>query len=63
MFLGALHAGIGCTTLNKVLTCVDISPIHSSAFKRYKREAGPAIEAIAKESCMRTAEEERRLIL
>ncbi|XP_043279225.1 uncharacterized protein [Venturia canescens] len=60
---GAVHAGIGCSTLNKLLACADIPTITDSLFKRYEREMGPMIEEAAKESCKRAAAEERELVL
>lgn len=63
MFLGVLHAGIGCTSLNKVLACANIPPISKDLYKRYERIVGPAIEAVAKESCQSAAEEERQLVI
>ncbi|CAH0562880.1 unnamed protein product [Brassicogethes aeneus] len=47
---GALHAGIGCTALNEVLACTNLPGILKDLYKRYEREVGPAIEAVAKES-------------
>ncbi|CAH0555169.1 unnamed protein product [Brassicogethes aeneus] len=60
---GALHAGIGCTALNKVLACANLPGISKDLFKRSEREVGPAIEAVAKESCKSAAEEERQLVI
>ncbi|XP_044594882.1 uncharacterized protein LOC123272249 [Cotesia glomerata] len=61
--LGAIHAGIGCKALNKVLACANLPNISSALYKRYEREVGPAIEAVAKESCKSAAEEERGLVI
>lgn len=33
------------------------------SFKNYEREVGPEIENVAKESCKRAAQEERRLVV
>ncbi|KAK0088080.1 hypothetical protein PV326_004950 [Microctonus aethiopoides] len=56
--LGAVHAGYGCSGLNKILACANISTISPQLFKRYEREVGPAIEEAAKESCKRAAKKE-----
>ncbi|KAJ8671542.1 hypothetical protein QAD02_002801 [Eretmocerus hayati] len=61
--LGTIYSGAGCTTLNKNLATANILPVAVSACKRYERVGGPAIEEAAKESCMRAALEERRLVL
>ena len=63
MFSGSIYAGIGCATLNKILTGIDVSPMPSALFKRYEREIDPAIEMTAKESCQRAALTERKLAL
>ncbi|KAK0180580.1 hypothetical protein PV327_002947 [Microctonus hyperodae] len=60
--LGAVHAGYGCSGLNKILACANIPTISPQLFKRYEREVGPAIEKAAKESCKRAAKEERQLV-
>ncbi|XP_074105759.1 uncharacterized protein LOC141531708 isoform X2 [Cotesia typhae] len=59
---GAVHAGYGCTGLNKILACANIPTISPQLFKRYEREVGPAIEEAAKESCKRAAKEEQQLV-
>lgn len=62
-FLGTVHAGMGCTALNKLLACLNIPTISSTLFKRYEREIGPALEERARESCKQAAEEERQLVI
>ncbi|KAK0078453.1 hypothetical protein PV326_009341, partial [Microctonus aethiopoides] len=61
--LGAVHAGIGCTALNKLLSCLNIPIMSPGLYKRYEREIGPALEEAAKDSCRRAAKEERELII
>lgn len=63
MIVGAVHAGMGCTSLNKLLACLNIPTISMNLFKRYEREVGPAIEECAKYSCKRAAAEERQLVM
>ncbi|KAK0161642.1 hypothetical protein PV327_010095 [Microctonus hyperodae] len=63
IYVGAVHAGVGCTSLNKIISCLNIPTISPKLFKKYEREVGPAIEEAAKESCKRSAEEERRSIV
>lgn len=61
--LGTIHAGLGCTGLNKILACCDIPTIPDSLYKRYEQEVGLAIEKAALESCRRAISEERELVL
>ncbi|XP_044741081.1 uncharacterized protein LOC123302280 [Chrysoperla carnea] len=61
--LGAVHAGVGHTALNKILACLNVPQISDTLFKRYEREVGPAIEKAAEESCKKAAQEERHLII
>ncbi|XP_043271199.1 uncharacterized protein [Venturia canescens] len=61
--LGAVHSGIGETALNKLLACLNVPPISANLYKRYEREIGPAIEAAAKDSCRKAAEEEKQLVI
>ncbi|XP_066585436.1 uncharacterized protein [Prorops nasuta] len=60
---GAVHSGIGCTALQKILACVDILNISAKVYKRYEREIGLSIEETARESCKRAALEERKLVI
>lgn len=62
-FSGVIHAGIGETALNKLLSCLNIPSISPNLYKRYEREIGPALEAAAKDSCRKAALEERRLVI
>lgn len=61
--LGTIHAGIGCTELNKVLACLDIPVLTENIYKKYEYEVGCLIEKAAKESCARAAAEERELVI
>ena len=49
--LGCLHAGIGQTHINNILSCMNIPTINSITFKQREREVGQAVEAVAKKSC------------
>lgn len=60
---GSIHAGVGNTALNKILSCADIPQIHSRHYKRYEKIIGTVIEEEAKNSCKRAAEEEKRLVI
>ncbi|XP_077273274.1 uncharacterized protein LOC143903509 [Temnothorax americanus] len=51
--LGAMHSGLGCTGLNKILACLNIPVITMDMFKRYERKVGLAIEKAAVESCQK----------
>lgn len=46
--LGCLHAGIGQTHINNMLSCMNIPTINSITFKQREREVGQSVEAIAK---------------
>ena len=61
--IGTVHAEMGCTALNKLLTCFNIATISGNLFKRYEREVGCIIEVAARESCKWAAAEERRLVI
>ncbi|XP_028390793.1 uncharacterized protein LOC114515695 [Dendronephthya gigantea] len=49
--LGSLHAGIGETHMNNILSCINIPAINSNTFKQREREVGKAVEEIARQSC------------
>ncbi|KAJ8685011.1 hypothetical protein QAD02_020804 [Eretmocerus hayati] len=61
--LGSIHSGAGCVTINKILACADIPGLSAPTFKRYERTVGIVIEVCARESCLRAAQEERRLTI
>ena len=50
-----LHAGIGPTDVNALLSSINIPAVASSTIK----EIGPAIEKVAKTSCLDSMEEEK----
>ena len=49
--LGCLHTGVGNTHLNNLLSTLNVPAMNSSTFKNRGREAGKAIELVAKKSC------------
>ena len=57
--LGMLHAGIGPSHVNALLTSINIPPVSQSTFKAREREVGPAIEELAKASCEEAMEVEK----
>ncbi|KAF7996094.1 hypothetical protein HCN44_009930 [Aphidius gifuensis] len=59
--LGAIHSGLGCTQLNKFLAVLNVPPLSQSIYKRYEKIIGIAVEAVAEESCLAAAKEERQL--
>ena len=61
--LGCLHAGIGQTHINNVLSTINIPTINSSTFKRREREVGKAIENVAKASCRDSVTKEKGQLL
>ena len=46
--LACLHTGIGQTRLNGVLSTMNIPTMSRACFKRREREAGCAVESVAK---------------
>ncbi|XP_043462897.1 uncharacterized protein LOC122498950 [Leptopilina heterotoma] len=61
--LGAFHAGIGHTQLNKILACLNVPRISTKMYKQYEQEVGPAIEGVARDSYKKSASEERKLVV
>ena len=59
--LGALHSGIGHAHYSGLLSTIGISSLSSSNFKNRERESGKAVEEVARESCQRFNDEEKRL--
>lgn len=49
--LGSLHAGMGNTHLNNLLSTMNIPTMNHRLFKRREREVGNAVENVARESC------------
>ncbi|XP_044167665.1 uncharacterized protein LOC114976984 [Acropora millepora] len=56
---GMLHAGIGATHVNALLTSVNLPAVHENTLKAREREIGPALEKIAKRSCKNAIEKEK----
>ena len=49
--LGSLHAGMGNTHLNNLLSTMNIPTMNHCLFKRREREVGKAVEIVARERC------------
>lgn len=49
--LGSLHAGMGNTHLNNLLSTMNVPTMNHKLFKRREREVGNALEMVATESC------------
>ena len=49
--LGSLHAGMGNTHLNNLLSTMNIPTMNHQLFKRREGEVGNAVENVARESC------------
>ena len=49
--LGSLHAGMGNTHLNNLLSTKNIPKMNHCLFKRREREVGNAVEIVGRESC------------
>ena len=56
-----LHAGIGPTHVNELLSSINVPSLGESTLKAREREVGPQIEKLAKESCLESLESERNL--
>ena len=54
-----LHAGIGPSHVNALLTSINTPPVSQSTFKAREREVGPAIKEAAKASCEEAMEVEK----
>ena len=54
-----LHAGIGPTHVNALLTSINIPAVGESTIKSREREVGPKIEEVAKESCVASLDQEK----
>ena len=50
--LGMLHAGIGPTHVNAILTSMNVPAVSENTLKAREREVGPVIENVAKRSCL-----------
>ena len=57
--IGALHSGIGHTHYAGLLGTLGLPALAVSSYKTREREAGCAIEKVAKRSCHRYEDEER----
>lgn len=53
-----LHTGLGTTSLNALLVCMNIPSISPKSLKAREREVGRKIEDIAKTSCEECADKE-----
>ena len=57
-FTGMLHAGIGETHVNNLLTAINVPEIHHKTLKRREREAGKGLEALAERTIQEALREE-----
>lgn len=60
---GIIDAGIGEAQVNTFLSALDIHPVSKNLLKRHERDAGLAIERLAKKSCQRSIQVERKLTI
>ena len=61
LVLGCLHAGIGQTHINNVLSTLNAPTLNSVTFELREREVGKAVESIAKSSCQNWREKNEAL--
>ena len=59
LLIGMLHAGIGPSHVNSLLTSINLPAVAENTFKAREREIGPVIERLAKESCGKALEVEK----
>ena len=59
--LGALDAGIGHTHYASLLSTMGLPALSEKTFKKREREAGNAVESVAKRTCRRYAQDEKEL--
>ncbi|OXU32239.1 hypothetical protein TSAR_008060 [Trichomalopsis sarcophagae] len=57
----AVHSGSSYAGLQKLLACMDVPIISWKTYKKYETKVGQCIES--KESCRRSIEEEKKLVL
>ena len=57
--IGMLHAGIGPSHVNSLLTSVNLPAVSENTLKAREREIGPVFEKVAKDSCGKAVEKEK----
>ncbi|XP_058803404.1 uncharacterized protein LOC131671175 [Phymastichus coffea] len=62
-YSGLMDSGIGFTNFNKLSATLNIPQIDFKTYKRYEEEVGTATERLAKQSCEKATELERKLML
>ena len=61
--LGSLHAGIGQSHINNLLSTLNIPSLGSCTFKQREREVGGAIEQVTKNSCQESLRMEKEKLV
>ena len=61
LVLGSLHIGIGCTHVEGLLSIVGLPCFSNGSYKKTERKIGPALEKVARESCLKWKQEEEKL--
>jgi hypothetical protein len=59
--LGSLHAGMGHTHVNHLLSTMNIPTISHKAYKAREREVGHCVETVAQENCSKITCEEKKI--
>ena len=52
LYVGVLHAGIEVTHVNALLTSINLPAVGQNTLKARERVFGPAIETVARNSCL-----------
>ena len=60
--LGSLHAGMGNTHLNNLLSTMNVLTMNHNLFKRREREVGNALEKVATDSCKFNLDFKKKLL-
>ena len=60
--LGSLHAGMGNTHLNNLMSAMNMPTMNHRLFKRREREVGNDVEKVARESCEMNLNLEKKLL-
>ena len=61
LVLGSLHIGIGFTHVEGLLSIVGLPCFSNGSYKKTERKIGPALEKVARESCLKWKQEEEKL--
>ena len=61
LVLGSLHIGTGFTHVEGLLSIVGLPCFSNGSYKKTERKIGPALEKVARESCLKWKQEEEKV--